>query len=127
MHTDYAKVADSELKILQLLWRNGREMTMPEIRRTLTKEVGWEDQTVKTLLYRLVDKGAVLADKREIYYYTPAFSEQEYNAYANEVFLDKVYGGSVRGLVVSLIDARRLTRDEIAELRGLLREEENHA
>ena len=127
MQADLAKVADSELKILQLLWRCGREMTMPEIRRTLTKEVGWGDVTVKTLLYRLVDKGAVIADKREIYHYTPAFTEREYNAYANEVFLDKVYGGSVRGLVASLIDARRLTREDIAELRDLLREEENHA
>ena len=127
MQVDYSKVANSELKILQLLWRNGGEMTMPEIRRTLTKENGWEDVTVKTLLYRLVDKGTVLADRREIYYYTPAFSERDYNAYANGVFLNKVYGGSARGLVASLIDARQLTQDDIAELRGLLREGEDYA
>lgn len=125
-----SKIADSELEILKLLWRENRKMSMPEIRKTLEPTTGWQAPTIKTLLYRLCDKGAVKAerrnnttDKRDIYFYRAAITEKEYNDYAAAALINKLFEGSAKNLVASLIDGNRLNDDEIAELREMFKVE----
>lgn len=113
------KIADCELKILKPMWQAGREMTMPEIREALGPLSGWEPVQVKTLLYRLVDKGIVHAEKRGMYCYKPLISEEEYGAYATKALVDKLYGGNVKRLVASLVGGGALTDGDIDELRGM--------
>ena len=121
MQETLAKIADSELEVLKLLWRGGKPMTMPEIREALRLTTGWNGSTIKTFLYRLCDKGVVRAEKQGSFRYAPLISEQEYNEYANGVFLDKLYNGSVKNLLASLIGSKKLTDSDIAELRGMFK------
>lgn len=116
-----SKIADSELEVLKLLWRSEKPMTMPEIRNALIKTTGWDGSTIKTLLYRLCDKGAVIAEKQAVFYYKPSISEQEYNEYATGVFLEKIYGGSARNLIASLIGSKKLKDSDIADLREMFK------
>ncbi len=125
-----SKIADSELEILKLMWCENRSMTMPEIRKTLEQVTGWQAPTIKTLLYRLCDKGAVKAekrhnalDKRDVYYYSAAISEKDYNNYAANSLINKLFGGSAKNLVASLIDGNNLNNDDIAELRTMFKVE----
>ena len=116
-----SKIADSELEVLKVLWRNEKRMTMPSVRDALKPTTGWEGSTIKTLLYRLCDKGAVRAEKQGVFYYTPLISEQEYHDYATGVFLDKLYNGNVKNLLASLIGSKKLKDSDIAELRGMFK------
>lgn len=116
-----SKVSDSELKILKVLWQKGRAMKLSDIRKTLTPVTGWEGVMVKTLLYRLVEKGVVESEKREAFYFSPLISEHEYNRYATNAFLDKLYNGNVKNFVASLIDGNRLTDKDIEELRAMFK------
>lgn len=115
------KIANSELEVLKVLWESGREMTIKEIRKILTEKTGWEASTIKTLVYRLCEKGVINDEKREVFYYTYAISEQEYNDYATQSMIDKLYGGSAKNLVASLVGAGKLTDSDIKELRSLFK------
>lgn len=113
------KITESELKIMLLLWQTGHEMTITDIRKALTETTQWEPSTIKTLIYRLSHKGILRADKREVTYYTPLVSEQQYNDFAAKSMIDSLFGGSAKNLVSTLIDSKHLTRSDIDELRSL--------
>ena len=53
------KISDSELEVMKVLWRAEDALPVNVIRETLQKDRGWEPTTVKTLIGRLVAKGAV--------------------------------------------------------------------
>ena len=116
-----SKIAESELQVLRLLWEQKRPMTMPEIREALKSSTGWDGSTIKTLLYRLCDKGAVKSEKKNVYYYTPVISEQEYNEYATSVLIDKLYNGCAKNLVASLIGSKKLKAADVVELRDMFK------
>ena len=79
MRKDLAgKISDSELEVMKLLWREEASLSITEIRENLQRTKGWEPATIKTLVSRLVSKGAVRQEKRNVYYYSPLISEEEY-------------------------------------------------
>lgn len=118
------KISESELEIMQLLWHSAGALPLSEIRKSLQKSVGWEATTIKTLLQRLVSKRAVLQEKRGVFYYSPLVSEEEYNNWATEKLLKRLYHGRARDLAAALVNAEELTKDDIDELRKMFRVEE---
>ena len=118
------KITDSELLIMQVLWEQGESMSLTALRKAVQERSGWEQSTVKTLIRRLCDKGALSQEKREVYYYAPTLSEQEYNAAATESFLHRIYRGSARKLVAALVEKNDLTETDVAELLELFRVED---
>ena len=63
------KISASELEVMQVLWEAGDALPLTDIRRTLQSRFDWSDPTVKTLVRRLCEKGAVKQEKREVFYY----------------------------------------------------------
>ena len=126
MRKDLAgKISDSELEVMKLLWRAGASLSITEIREQLQQAKGWEPATIKTLVSRLVSKGAVRQEKRNVYYYSPLISEQEYNGWATDNLINRLYNGSARDLVAALVHSDGLTKDDIEELRQMFRVEES--
>jgi BlaI family penicillinase repressor len=119
------KISDSELEIMRVLWRAGDALPVTEIRETLQKTRGWEATTVKTLISRLVTKGVLRQEKRQVYYYSPLITEAEYNDWATHDLISRVYHGSARDLVAALVRSDGLTQADIDELRDLFRLEES--
>ena len=118
------KISDSELEVMKVLWRAEDALPDNVIRETLQKDRGWEPTTVKTLIGRLVAKGAVRQEKRNVFYYSPLIGEEEYNAWATDNLIRKLYHGSARDLVAALVQSEGLSRDDIEELRNMFRVEE---
>ena len=58
------KISDSELEVMRVLWDARTALPVGEIRRALQERRGWEATTIKTLVQRLVAKGAVAQEKR---------------------------------------------------------------
>ena len=73
------RITGSELEVMKLLWRAEDALPITEIRETLQRQKGWEPATIKTLVSRLVGKGALRQEKRNVYYYSPLIGEQEYD------------------------------------------------
>jgi len=117
------KISESELEVMRLLWETPNQpLTFSEIRDALQAEHGWTNSTVKTLIYRLVDKGAVQQEKRDVYYYTSLVDQQAYSAQAMRTMVSKLSGGSVAQLLAGMIEEEAITPQELDELRALLHE-----
>lgn len=115
------KIQNSELEVMRVLWEAGRPLPLIEIRRALSARCGWEDSTVKTLLRRLQAKGIVQLEKRGIY--NAVISEEEYNQWSTHAFVNKIFAGSAKKLVASLVSDGQLNEEDIAELYRMFNEE----
>lgn len=119
METVFEKISDSELEVMKVLWEAEEPLPIADIRQTLQKTQGWEATTVKTLVGRLCGKGAVIQEKRKIFYYRAAVSQTEYNSWAANRLIHKLYQGSASSFVAALVNARELSDADIAELKEL--------
>ena len=116
-----SKITDSEVEVMRVLWEAGRELPISDIRKTLEQTSKWESSTIKTLLRRLCEKSVVLVTKKEVFYYTPLVSEEEYNDYTTQSLINRLYSGSAKNLVASLLDNKKLDDSDIKELRNLFK------
>ena len=119
-----SKITDSELEVMKLLWCAKDALPVTAIREQLQESKGWEPATIKTLISRLVSKGAVRQEKRNVYYYSPVITEKEYSTWATKDLITRIYNGKASELIASLVNSNGLSRDDIAELREMFKVEE---
>ena len=121
-----AKISFSELEVLEVLWRSAEPMPIAAIRAALEETHSWDASTVKTLLRRLREKGAVDCEKRDVFYYWPLLGRKDYQRWSTQSFLQRVYQGSARDLVAGLVECCPLSSEDLSELRGILYPDEGH-
>lgn len=109
---------------MKVLWKI-ESATSSQIIENLEASSDWKPKTIQTLINRLVVKGAILVDKnnRKAFLYSAKISEEEYKTYANESFLKKLYNGSVNMMLSSFIKEKKLSKEDIDDLKKLLDEE----
>ena len=117
------KISDSELEVMRLLWEAGTPLPISDIRIALRQRKGWEATTVKTLVNRLLSKEVIAQEKRNVFYYRPLVSQEEYKHWATNQLIDRLYRGSAMNLVAALVDSDSLSPDDIQELRDFFRME----
>lgn len=116
------RISDAELEILETLWAAGEALNANEIRVRLNEKKEWERTTVLTLIRRLLDKGVIAQEKREVYYYTPLVARNDYVKEETKSFLNKFFKGNAKNLAAALIEDEDLSREDIEELREYFRE-----
>ena len=117
------RLSDAELEIMKIVWGNQSEVTLfPYIMDALAaRGRPCQKNTLIVLLSRLIGKGFLSARKiGRRNEYTTLVSEAEYQTAQTRSFLDKIYEGSVKGLVSNLIMGDLLTDEEYEELKKLL-------
>ena len=115
------KISDSELEVMRVLWDAGDALPITDIRRSLYERRGWEATTVKTLVQRLVSKGVLDQEKRKVFYYRPLVSEKEYNDWAVSGLVRRLFRGSAKALVATLVQSDGLSDADLEELREMFR------
>ena len=113
-------LSDGEWKLMNRLWDDAPR-TITELVAALREETGWSKNTVITMLGRLEAKGAVRHEegqRAKLYY--PVTDREDAARTETESFLDKVYGGSLGLMMSAMVDSRRLTPEDIAELSAIL-------
>ena len=118
------RISESELEVMRVLWEAGDALPITEIRQLLQERKGWEATTIKTLVQRLVAKGVLEQEKRKVFYYHPRVSEEEYNDWAVSGLVHRLFRGSAKALVATLVKSDGLSDADIAELRELFKVEE---
>ncbi|ABN53032.1 MAG TPA: BlaI/MecI/CopY family transcriptional regulator [Hungateiclostridium thermocellum] len=120
-----SQITEAELEVMKILWEYGKA-TSSQIVERLTETTEWKPKTIQTLITRLVNKGAVGAEKinNKSFVYYPIVSEEQYKSYANKSFLQKLYNGSVSLMLASFVKEQKLSRKDLEFLKQLLDEEE---
>ena len=113
-----------ELEIMQVLWETG-PANVQTVQKELKRELAYTTvQTMLTVLHRKKKVKRVLKDKA--YIYKPAVTQSKFTGHAVREFIDRLFGGSAEGLVVSLIQEKHLTPERLAALHELVEKEESH-
>ncbi|OUQ27309.1 hypothetical protein B5E77_07105 [Lachnoclostridium sp. An131] len=110
-------VSDAELEILEVLWEAGKALNAAEIRTLLEKNKKWERTTILTLIQRLVKKGMLAQEKREVYYYRPNVDRKDYVKEETRNFVNKFFKGNAGNMAAALMSDDSLTKRDIEELR----------
>jgi len=119
---DITKISDAEYEIMEIVWNAGREVTTAEIIEKLGENNFWKNTTVLTLAKRLVDKNVLKVRKeKRVNYYSPRIAKEEYKAYQANEFIENVYNGSIKSLVASLYDNKRIDENDLKELKEWIR------
>lgn len=118
------QISEAELEVMKIVWEL-RSATSAQIIEALEESSQWKPKTIQTLITRLVGKEALNVDKtnKKMYIYTANIKENEYKKHANESFLQKLYNGSVNLMLSSFIKDKKLSKEEINELKKILDEE----
>lgn len=116
-----SQISEAELEVLKALWKEG-SATVRELDLHLRSEgKNWAYNTVLTLLQRLQAKGYVRSDKRSVaHVFHPAVTRDELLSRSLRNLADRVCEGTATPLVRALVEGRRFSRKEIAELRGMV-------
>jgi len=111
-----------ELEIMQVLWDKG-PANVQTVQKELKRELAYTTvQTMLSVLHRKKRVKRVLKDKA--YIYTAAVSRNKFTGQALREFVDRVFGGSAEGLVVSLLQEKHLTPEKLKALKELLDKEQ---
>jgi len=120
--TGSERISEAEYAVMEALWQRSPQ-TAAEVCDTVCEERGWSMPTVKTLLSRLVAKGALATepDGRR-FLYTPLLERHTYVGGESKRLVQRLFGGRAAPLFAQLAENEALTEEDIAEIERLLRE-----
>lgn len=114
------RISDAEWTVMKAIWPL-KTATARQVVEALAGEADWKPKTIHTLLSRLVQKGALAAQKsaRE-YVFRPLVTEQECRLAATRSFLARVFDGEIAPFLACFLKEEKLSRKEVAELKRLI-------
>jgi BlaI family penicillinase repressor len=119
------QISDAESIVMDVLWRAASDgpLAAEDVIAALAEGQKWQEATIKTLLNRLLKKGAIRATKDgRRYLYTPVLKRQAWMLGESQGLLERLFDGRVAPLVAHFSEQRKLSRKDIDELRKLLEE-----
>lgn len=115
-------ISEAEAMVMDVLWQSSPR-SAEEVIAALAAQTGWAEATIKTLLNRLLNKGAVSAVKEgRRYLYSPELPRQVWVQQQSQGLLERLFGGRVAPLVAHFSEQGKLSAADIAELRKLVSE-----
>ena len=121
------QISEAESVVMDVLWRR-HPLGADEVAAALASQQDWQEATIKTLLNRLLNKGAIAAERDgRRYLYSPLLKREAWMLEESRGLLDRLFDGRVAPLVAHFSEQRKLSRKDIAELRKLLEELDDNA
>lgn len=114
------KITDAEWEVMRVVWAHG-SVTSREIIEILESKMQWKAPTIKTLIGRLVEKGALNTEQEgRKYIYSANIEEREaVGSFTNDIF-DRICRKNVGNVIESIIKDHTLSFDDIQRLEEIL-------
>ncbi len=114
------KISDAEWEIMKLLWAR-HPQTANALVEALENTQHWKPKTIKTLINRLLTKGAIGFKKNgRQYLYFPRVAQETCIQSESRSFLKRVFDGSAKPMLAAMIESDSLSLDDIEELKQIL-------
>jgi BlaI family transcriptional regulator, penicillinase repressor len=117
------RFSEAEWRLMTALWVKS-PASARDVHDAVAPDTGWAYTTVKTMLDRLVEKGALgVETPRHAASYTPLVSQKDGRRSAVRTLLDQAFGGSPAPLVAHLLNDQRLSKRDREEIARMLKGE----
>ena len=114
-------VTDAELAVLKVLWARGALTARAIAEAVYPRGAESEFAAVHSFLQRLERKGLVIRNRSSfVHVFSAAASQTEVLGHELQTLVERLGGDSIAPLIMQLIDQKRLSRKEVAEIRKLL-------
>jgi BlaI family penicillinase repressor len=114
-------ISSAEWEVMKVVWKRA-SCTSQQVFDSLASPK-WSQATVKTLLNRLLRKGALEFKKNgKSYLYSPAWTEEQCRQLEAESFLDRVFDGALSPMLAHFVRSHRLSEADLQELERILKE-----
>jgi len=124
MSSALPRISESEWVVMKVLWQK-HPQTAGEVIQALEGKASWGPATIKTLLNRLVGKGALGFEKQgREYLYHPKVEEKECVRAESASFLDRVFGGALAPMLASFLEEESISPAELERLKKVLEAKE---
>ena len=119
---DFPTISEAESVVLEVLWANS-PLPTEDVVAALKSRRQWGEPTIKTLLNRLLKKGAISAQRDgRRYLYAPVLRRDDWLSRETEGLLHRLCGGRVAPLVAHFSKQKKLTKKDLAEIKRLIAE-----
>lgn len=116
-------ISDAESHVMTQLWQRAPQ-TAEELIISLGGAHDWQPSTVKTLLNRLLKKGAIAAERDgRRFLYSPVLARDAWLGNESVSLIDRLFGGGLAPLVAQFASRRKLSKADITALKALLKEQ----
>jgi len=116
-------ISDAESHVMEVLWRAPGPVVAEQVVVALSESQHWQTATVKTLLNRLLKKGAIAAEKDgRRFLYSAILPREAWLARESESLVQRLFGGRIAPLVAHFGSQKKLSQTDIQELRKLIDE-----
>ncbi len=118
-----AKISSAESQIMEALWSHGA-LTPDEVVAEVGPANGWARNTVRVIITRLLNKGAISSAKEADgrFLYRPVLARSAYVQAESQGLLDRLFEGKLAPLVAHFAEHRQLTAEDVATLKALIAE-----
>ena len=114
------QISDAEYEVMDVIWKYA-PISTNEITDRLAKTKDWSPKTIHTMLSRLKKKGVIAHEKESrVFVYTPCVKKEAYLAVESRTLADRFFDGAMKQMVVSFLDQKDLTPEDLAELQSIL-------
>jgi len=118
--SEIPKISNAEWEVMKIIWTNS-EITSTNIVMLLKDKEQWKPATVKSLINRLLNKKAIGFNKLcNEYLYFPLISETECIQLESQTFINKVFNGSIKSMLLNFAQAKDISEADINELKNIL-------
>ncbi|MFP3390186.1 penicillinase repressor BlaI [Brevibacillus sp. SIMBA_040] len=115
-------ISEAEWEVMNVLWEK-EPLTANEVIFSLQEKMDWKPKTIRTLLDRLVKKKVVgVNQNQKLYTFFPLYTQEECQKAEAQTFLKRIYGGTMKSMLVQFIEEEALTEEDMNELRSILNE-----
>lgn len=115
-------ISAAESVVMEVFWARGA-LGSEDVVAALESHAKWQESTVKTLLNRLLKKGALRARKdNRRYVYSPVLTRDAWLSAESHGLLDRLFGGRVAPLVSYFSQHNKLSRKDLEDLKRLIKE-----
>lgn len=110
-------ITDAELEIMKELWEN-KKLSLNELTEKLNEKEPRNKNTIKTLLYRLIEKGAVksINKNQKENKFKANISKEKYLKKENQSFLNKLYNGNTSNMLLNFVENKEISKEELKKL-----------
>ncbi len=116
------RISEAEQAVMEVLWADA-PLTASDVAERIPSARGWSERTIKTMLGRLLAKGALVHEEDgRRYLYRPAVARNDFARRETRKLADRLFGGRAAPLVAHLAAGEGLSADDIAELEALLQD-----
>jgi len=110
------KLFDAEYKFMSIVWAQ-EPVNSTELTRICEKELGWKKPTTYSMIKKLCERGVMQNEKATV---TTLIAREDVQKYEADVFIERVFDGSVPSFITSFLKDKMLSEEEAQAIKSMV-------